>query len=91
MISTFFSPRSVWTGQDFVDDYAYVIDGPVLMRNATDFNQLKNEYTEADVVKQFDDIFLPRSNLTVLEIINLVWIFRSLIKKKTRPRPEETF
>ena len=73
---------SMWSGQDFFDDYKYVIDGPHLIKNATDLSKkFILNYTEGDLVKKFEDIFLPRSNLTVYEIVNYIWIFRSLIRR----------
>ena len=76
---------SVWYGQDFFDDFKYAIDGPVLVRNVTDLTrELKNDYKESDVVDKFEEIFLPKSGTTVLQVINIVWILRSLFRwKKT--------
>ena len=66
-----------------INDFKYTIDGPVLIRNITDFTgQLRNEYEESDVVDIFEDIFSTKSGLTVYEVINIVWIMRSLIKFK---------
>ena len=81
-MSLFPNVSSVWYGQEFVDDFKYAIDGPVLVRNPTDLYQLKNSYPETDVVRQFEDIFLPRSNLSVEEPINIIYVMRSLVEKK---------
>ena len=64
-----------------IDDYAYTIDGPILARNVTDFvTKLQSEYNEEEVTKTFERIFLPKSNLIVHSIANIIYIFRSLIK-----------
>ena len=72
---------------DFLDDHKYVIDGPVKVRNITDFSsQLVNNYKEEDVVDKFEEVFVPRSNLTVFEVINTIWILRSLYRLKATQR-----
>ena len=73
---------SVWNGQDFIDDFRYAIDGPVIVRNPTDLYQLKNNYPETEVVRQFENIFLARSNLSVEEPINIIVVMRTLVKRK---------
>ena len=71
----------MWTGQDFLNDYEYIIEGPHLVKSPTDLTKkFILNYTEGDIVRKFEDIFLPRSNLNVKEIVNYVWIFRSLIR-----------
>ena len=74
---------SVWFGQDFEEDFKYAIDGPKNVRNLTDFStQFRNNYTESDVVDKFEEIFLPKSNVSVFQVINIIWIFRSLYRIK---------
>ena len=78
---------SVWYGQDFFDDFKYAIEGPKIVRNITDLTtQFKNNYSESDVVDKFEETFLPKSNVSVLSVINIIWIFRSLFKWKDRLR-----
>ena len=67
---------------DFVDDFAYAIDGPILARSPSDLYKLLNNYPESEVVRQFENIFLPRSNLSVEEVINIIVIFRTLVKTR---------
>ena len=74
---------SVWFGQDFLDDHKYAIEGPEIVRNLTDFtSQFKKKYEESDIVDKFEEIFLPRSNVSVYEPINVIFILRSLYSKK---------
>ena len=66
---------------DFEEDFKYAIDGPVFIRNITDFSsELKNNYKESDVVDRFEEIFLPKSSVSVLSVINIIWILRSLYR-----------
>ena len=53
------------------------------MRNITDFTrQFKKSYIEDDIVDRFEEIFMPKSNVAVLEIVNVIWILRSLYRRK---------
>ena len=53
------------------------------MRNITDFTrQFKNSYIEDDIVDRFEEIFTPKSNVVVLEVVNVIWILRSLFRRK---------
>ena len=74
----------MWYGQDMIDDYAYAIDGPIIARNVTDLYNLTNNYTDEEIVRQFEKIFLPRSNLSVYQIVNIIYIMRSLLKINTK-------
>ena len=68
---------------DMLDDHKYTIDGPVVVRNITDFSaQLQNSYEEDNVVDKFEEIFVPRSNLTVYMVVNCIWILRSIYREK---------
>ena len=65
------------------DDFKYTIDGPILVKNLVEFTtNLKNEYQESEVAEVFEGVFLDRSNLIVFEVINIIWILRSLIRWK---------
>lgn len=73
--------HSLWYGQDFFDDHKYAIDGPIVARNLTDFSsKLQHRYTEDEVTRKFEKIFLPQSDLLVHSIVNIIYIYRSMVR-----------
>ena len=68
--------------QDFKDDYRYTIAGPDIVKNSLDLAPLLRDFTEGDVADIFEKIFLDESNVTVHQVVNLIWIIRALYKTK---------
>ena len=68
--------------QDFKDDYRYTIAGPEIVRNSLDLTPLTKDFTAGDISDIFERVFLDQSNLSVYEVINLIFIFRSLYTVK---------
>ena len=74
---------SVFFGMDFDDDYRYCLTPPLELRNPLDFSKVP-DFTENKVSKVFEDILSEKSGLTVYELINQIYIFRTLVKKPFR-------
>jgi len=70
---------SVFYGQDFDDEHKYAITKPILLTSAVDLHQLPPVFRKDKVNKLFERIFQKRSGLTVHEIVNSVYILRTLV------------
>lgn len=75
---------SVFFGMDFDDDYRYTLIEPLLLRNPLDFAKVPN-FSENKAAQVFENILGEKSGLTVYEVINLIFIFRTLINTKSNP------
>ena len=52
--------------------------GPVVVDLDGDLGEVRCRFTEEEVVQVFERTFLPRSGLNVVELVNLVFLFRTV-------------
>lgn len=70
---------SVFFGMDFDDDYRYTLTDPLLLRNPLDLSKVP-DFSENKASKVFENILGEKSGLTVFQVVNLIFIFRTLVK-----------
>ena len=70
---------SLFYGQDFQDDYKHAIAGPYAVRNVLQLSQIPMTFDESDVSNIFEESFPHQSDVNVHQIVNLVYVFRTLV------------
>lgn len=75
----FFCIFSLFYGQDFQDDFKHAIAGPFEIRNAMELSQIRMTFDETDVSDIFEKTFPHQSDVNVHEVVNVVYVFRTLV------------
>ena len=70
----------VFYGQTYDDDYKHVLPpGVILVKKTTDIGENIPSYKESDVSQIFDKIYMEKSELRCHEVVNLIYILRTLV------------
>lgn len=70
----------VFYGQTYDDDYKHVLPpGVILVKKTTDIGENIPSYKESDVSQIFDKIYMEKSGLRCHEVVNLIYILRTLV------------
>ena len=67
-------------GQDFQNDYKHAIAGPEVVRDAVElYEKVPMTFEESDVADIFEKVFPDQSDVNVHEVVNLVYVFRTIV------------
>ena len=73
-------------GQDFQDlSYRNAIAGPYIIRNPVDIALVPSTFVFDDIARLYEQLYADSSNITVHDVVNIVFIYRSLFVEQHDP------